>query len=282
MPKRRTTILPLYNMPDKNQISEDFFIYPGRNSTKYNKNINNNYVKPRLSLKQHPNQIAKNTNLKITYIFKKSLNFKSLLRILPAYVILLFSTLLILFFSNTCAQIVNNIQFFDYNKFLYPIVMQNPEPFSENNPPPYYLIMNASIWKAASEKDNSDCNYDETGKILVTLEDAKQACSSLFGDNTKLEPNCESHYKSFYEYNSEKQIFYVDCVSHDQCYMPNTVNAINLGNTILLKVDYVKIGPSDDLEKYPNDDQSTQKHMEYYLKKNINNGKFYVSEIKKI
>lgn len=260
-------------MPDTNSIHETPFIYPGKTPavhTPYSSNtikVNPSFY----SDKSTSPTFVKNPD---THASQKYTKITLALRMLFAC-LLLFFMILILLFSNVFGKIYNSTQLLDYNKFLCPVVMQNPEPFSENSPPPNYLILNASIWKAASEKDINNYNYDENGKILVTVNEAAQACSNLFGDKIKFDLNDISLDKTFYEYNKEKEVFYVECISYDQCYIPSISEIVELENMLVLKVNYIKIEPGNNSLS----NAAAQKQMEYHLKKNISNNNFYIFEI---
>lgn len=260
-------------MPNTNPTYESPFVYPGKTPSvrpiEYSSKINNvaNFNKsPKQILTSHSD------TLKPSSASKEQKSHKSILiiRILSASIVLLLFTILILFFSKVFGEIYNNNQLLEYNKFLCPVVMQNPEPFNATNPPPNHLLLNASIWKAASEKDINNHNYDENGKILVTIQEAIQACSDLFGDTIKFDIDTMLSNESFYEYNKEREIFYVECISYDQCYIPNVSEIVEFGDLLILKVNYIKIEPPNAVP---------QKQMEYHLKKNINNNNFYIYEI---
>ncbi len=261
-----------------NDLTSKDFIYPGRNSL-------NSYLKTRnhtYNSSQNSNNINRISTKPEQYIIRNCTKSKMIFRLILSTITLGIFTFFIFILSRVFSKGNSNDCFFDYNMFIWPVVMQDPEPFSENVPPPNDIVMNASIWKAASEKSSQN-NFDFDGKILVTLYEAELACDALFGNNIKLNPNDETLRKKFYEFNTEKNLFYVDCVSYDQCYMPNTVNLLNLGNSIVLKVDYIVMdSPINKGFHNINSDISINKKMEYCLKKNYKNDKFYISSIREI
>ena len=252
------------------------FIYPGKNQIDYNLRTGKNIIIKQSTIspkfKKHKN--ISNLILK-KYIFNYNFVKSSpTFRIILATVAMATLILTVLIFSNVFCKTNNDTHFLEYDKFIWPVVMQDPNPFDENNPPTDDVVLNSSVWKAASEKNGYYENYyDSKGKVLVTLEDANSACKNLFGNSMELNIDNLNHKKTFYEFIKEEKTFHVDCLSYDQCYIPNVIDLLDLGSTIILKVNYKT------LDSFFNNNNSVKKCMEYYLKKQPINNKFYIYKI---
>lgn len=219
------------------------------------------------------------TNKKIKYNIHK----KSAFRMLAASFLLAIFLILIIFCSGVFGISQNNSKFAEYDNFIWPVVMQDPDPFNEQSQPSKEIILNASVWKAASEKRTDDYNYDIYGRVLVNLKEVITACHALFGDKINISLENINPNNKFYEYAPEKNIFYVDAVSYDQCFMPQTVSITNESEHIIaLKVNYITVNSQINLYSNTHGENHPEKIMEYRLKKDSKNNYFYIYEIRKI
>lgn len=186
--------------------------------------------------------------------------------------------IMVAFFPSVLGAAHNEFKFMQYDRLIWPVVMQDPDFFSEDNPPSNELLLDASVWKAASEKSEDSCSYDNKGRVILSTEEIETACKTLFGDERNISP--ENIKNKFYEYNPEQNLFYVDAVSHEQCFMPNTVGVTQHKDLIILKVDYVNMDENSNLNYRSAKCYKPKKHMEYLLRKNAGNGYFYISGVR--
>ncbi len=248
--------------------SGDNFIYPEKNIQNFNS-----------STGMHSPFFTNTTGHSGT---NKNIKGKFIFRIILASVVLITSIIIVTFFPSVLGVMHNGSKFVQYDKFIWPVVMQDPDVFSENNPPSNELLLDSSIWKAASEKTKDSCNYDSRGRVILLAEEVKAACSVLFGDKYNISPKSITANNKFYEYSPEENLFYVDAVSYDQCFIPRTVGLTQYEDLIILKVDYINIEENTELNDRYSKNYKSPKHMEYFLKKRTDNGDFYISEIKEI
>lgn len=171
-------------------------------------------------------------------------------------------------------------RFAEYDNFIWPVVMQDPLPFNEIYPPDNEMVLNASVWMATSLKKLDNESLDKDGRVIVSIDEINKACSNLFGRELSFSDKNINFKKSFYEYSNEKNTFYVDCVSYHNCYVPRTVNVVDLGDIVKLKVGYIKIVKSDNPILNLKDNSVVDKYMYYTLKINKKTGQFYIYEVK--
>lgn len=165
-----------------------------------------------------------------------------------------------------------------YDNIIWPVVMQDPLPFSEKSPPDFNVIINASIWSAAMENKFNRDKFNEDGMLVLSRKEVQDAAKKLFGENIVF-PNFECCNGYFYKYNSSKKEFTVAAVSGVGGYIPHTVKAFQRNNDIFLNVGYISPKNQFNSEMNKVDKCKIEKFARYKLKKNTSTGEFYVSEV---
>lgn len=168
----------------------------------------------------------------------------------------------------------------DYDRFLAPVVMQDPVPFEQIASANPEMVMTASLWRAIFDKGGEGyANYDQEGRSLVPLADVQAACLSLFGPDCTLQPQSPAE-ESFFTYSAEDQQFHVAPYSTQSAYSAYTESAKKDGELTVLRVGYVS--PADDYRADPTGQTKPTpvKWMEYLLKANPESGDFYVYAVR--
>lgn len=168
----------------------------------------------------------------------------------------------------------------EYDTFLTPVVMQDPQPFASPDKAPDDFVLNASLWKAITANNGTNyTEYDDAGKVLVPLGDVVQACRDLFGPSCQLQPKTLAQ-ETFFTYDSNENKFHVALYSSDSTSIPYTDSIKKQGDSTILRVGYVS--PSD---AWRNQTSSTiakpkpTKYMDYVLKTDPSNNKEYIYAI---
>lgn len=163
-----------------------------------------------------------------------------------------------------------------FDNIILPVVMQNPEPFSEKNPPSMAMIVKSSVWDAAMNNKNIDS--DEMGRVILTEDEVNESANRLFNMNIDFE-GIESSTNDFYVFQRDKNNFLVNAISGTNNFVPHTVNFCQKGSEIILKVGYVI--PEDGFNSSMTllSENKIEKYMQYHLKKNQNTGKYFISAV---
>ena len=166
----------------------------------------------------------------------------------------------------------------DYDNFIWPVVMQNPESFDENSPAETNTVVSASVWKAAMEKKDDKSKFNEEQELVLSFDEVQEACQSLF-DRTFQKADLIGIDEGFFEYDENKNCFFVKSVSGVDNYIPHTVNAYRKDDDIILKVGYVM--PSDSFESDMSGilENNISKYKIYHLKTDETTGRKYVSAV---
>lgn len=169
----------------------------------------------------------------------------------------------------------------NYNDFLLPLVLNDPDQFNsidELNPD---KILSSSIWYTVLNQDNRYyTNYDELGRVIIPVEDISKSASILFGSNYSM-PIQNPSSKTFFELDSEGKNYLVRPISNHESYLPTVLSRIGSGNEIVLHVGYSR--PEDPFwtsseKKSP---PTPEKTMNYTLAKDNNTGRMYIKSIQK-
>lgn len=166
----------------------------------------------------------------------------------------------------------------DYDNFIWPVVMQNPENFNENSPAEASTMVAASVWKASTEQKDNKSKFNEEQELVLSFEEVQEACESLF-DRTFQKADLIGIDEDFFKYDENKNCFFVKSVSGVDNYIPHTVNAYRKDDDIILKVGYIM--PSERFEPDMTGirENNISKYKIYHLKTDENTGRKYVSAV---
>ncbi|WP_085832745.1 hypothetical protein [Clostridium merdae] len=165
-----------------------------------------------------------------------------------------------------------------YDTFLSPIVMQDPEPFENEEEANAEMVMKASLWRAVTQNGAQYNSYDDQGRTLVPLGDVVDACHALFGPDCNLQPTNPKE-ETFFEYDSQQNVFRVAPYSSQSSFAPYTISSKKSGDTVTLRVGYV-VGDWQDATESSNASPEPVKYMQYILKKTADGKSEYVSAVR--
>lgn len=176
------------------------------------------------------------------------------------------------FFS--CREDAVNLKKFD--NIILPVVMQNPEPFNEKNPPSSQIVINSAVWDAAM--NNQEVISDDLGRIILSKDEVNKSANRLF--NVDIDFNgIENSKDNFYIFQPEKNDFLVSAISGTDNFVPHTVNFCKKGSEIILKVGYVVPANGFNSNMTLLSEDKIEKYMQYHLKKNKSTGKYFISAV---
>lgn len=173
----------------------------------------------------------------------------------------------------------DEIQDFNYyDSFIWPVVMQNPSPFDEKNPPECSVIIGASIWNCAMDNKFNKDKFNEEGMLVLSENEVRSNAEKLFGENISFK-SCDCFSGSFYKYNPTKKEFIVVPKSGTSGYLPHTVRAFKKNGDIFLKVGYVLPQNQFNCEMNKVEKNKVEKFARYKLKKSVQTGNLYISSV---
>lgn len=141
----------------------------------------------------------------------------------------------------------NDAQKSEYEKFLYPVVMLDPQVFDDVTTADMSDLLAASILSLLSDEENSPYDFEfvegETSGLAIPAETVDKAFVSLFG--TDIQPDHRSVECStcVFEYQSASARYVIPLTGYDPAYLPQIVEIDkNREGSVSLLVGYVAFG----------------------------------------
>jgi len=166
----------------------------------------------------------------------------------------------------------------DYDNFIWPVVMQNPESFDESSPAEVNTMVRAAVWKVAMEKKDDKNKMNNDGQLVLSFDEVLEACESLFDRDFK-KSDLIGINEDFFRFDEDKNCFFVESVSGVDNYIPHTVNAYRKDDDIVLKVGYVVPSDRFELDMMGIRENNISKYKIYHLKTDETTGRKYVSAV---
>lgn len=168
--------------------------------------------------------------------------------------------------------------FKNYDDIIWPVVMQDPQPFDETSPPDKEIMLKASLWELAMERKNMSDAWNEEQQLVLPKNDVESAGEKLFGKEQDF-GGLDCNNSDFYKFDNSKNTFIVEPISGTDGFLPHTINACYEGDDVVLKVGYVS--PKNQFNSKMNSifENKIEKYAKYRLKKNLNTGNFYVLSV---
>lgn len=169
----------------------------------------------------------------------------------------------------------------EYEEYLYPVVMLDPEIFDDVTKADMEDLLNASILSLLADNENSPYDFEfvegETSGLAIEQETVEQAFSALFG--TDVQPVHQSVECStcVFEYQNASQRYVIPLTGYDPAYLPRVIEIDKSGEgTIALTVGYIAYGDWEVSES-----EYTQPEPVKYRKITLreNDDSYYVSAI---
>ena len=166
----------------------------------------------------------------------------------------------------------------DYDKLIWPVVMQDPPTFNEEIPLDEKIKIKASLWDTAVNSKKESFNYDEDDMLILSAKDVQKSYEKLFGKEINYK-EIESIRDPFYKFNRFQKNFSVKVMSGTNFFYPHTINAFWEKDNLILKVEYFI--PQNQFDEFMNPTVKikTEKFANYILKKNKKTGRLYVYSV---
>ena len=164
----------------------------------------------------------------------------------------------------------------NYDMFILPLVMQDPQPFDAVNNLDSQVALEASIWSTILSKPMDYYNnFDQNGRTVIPFSDIDNSSKELFGPGYQLKID-DINGGSFFEIDPNNKDFHISPKGNGDCFIPNTESQEIGSDEINLTVAYLE--PADPYGG-SEDDQTPSKKMRYTLKKDVSTKKYYISSV---
>ncbi len=169
----------------------------------------------------------------------------------------------------------------EYESYLYPVVMLDPQPFDDVTNGSMEDLLNASILSLLTNDESNPHNFEfvegETSGLAIEKETVEQAFYLLFGkDVTPVHQSVECS-TCVFEYQSAVGRYVIPLTGYDPAYLPRVIDIDKKGEgTVALTVGYVAYG-----DWQISENQFVQPEPVKYRKITLreNDDSFYISAI---
>lgn len=178
---------------------------------------------------------------------------------------------------NRTARVVSNSNLDNYSSFIAPVVMHDPVPFDSPEHADKQMVISSSIWRTILQNGVDNYNsFDDTGMVLIPVEDINKSCSELFGPNCKVNTQ-EEIFGPFFSFSKGEENVHIGAISNLGTYIPRVENIKEEGDLVVLKVAYLSRDEKN-IER-PEKSSEPNKFMIYKLKLNEETDKLYIDSI---
>ena len=155
--------------------------------------------------------------------------------------------------ASTADRVISKVKNFDskaaakaeYEEFLEPFVMFDPDPFDDISTAKIAQLINAAIWSVTSNDDSSDMYEYTDGGLLIPAQAVSEEFTRLFGSQIE---DLESVYRTVdmsahdITYDSAQAGFIIPITSIDTAYIPEVYEIETKGNSIIGESRYLIFG----------------------------------------
>lgn len=155
-----------------------------------------------------------------------------------------------------------------YERFISPVVMIDPAPFTTVENLDDDALLQSSLWAALTGENRSAYTYDENGLLLVPSSDVNVAATKLYGPGTHIVHRSFDDTDASYLFDPEISAYRVPSVNK-VAYSPSVTAMQKNGDDIVLTVGYVAPGNIWTTEPDSGDssEPAPEKYMLYTLRK---------------
>ena len=138
----------------------------------------------------------------------------------------------------------NSAQKEEYEEFLRPVVMYDPDPFDDVRSADITQLVNAAIWSLITQSNSSEALSYSTGDnvgILIPVEQVTSEFERLFGKEIDIASQYDSIDMSSHDitYDSAQGGFIIPITSLEVAYTPEVYEIEKKANSIILSVGYI-------------------------------------------
>ena len=151
-----------------------------------------------------------------------------------------------------------------FERFITPVVMQDPPSFDDPAKLSNQILLGSSVWSILLSGDTSHYVIDDYDRLVIPASDVEVACSRLFGSEVTLEHASFGNIEAPFLYDGQENKYYIPVTGQSNVYTPKVESMEREGNLYYLHVGYIPptYGWSMNLEGEKFEPQA-QKYMLY-------------------
>lgn len=128
----------------------------------------------------------------------------------------------------------------EYQKFIAPVVMNDPAPFDDLSQANLGQLMEAAVWSLLRNDPKPDqYPYEEGGYMVVPQADVEKEFERLFGTEVKPQHATIVGYGYEFPYDAATKTYHIPVAGLDQLYTGQAYDIEKKGSTVYLTVGYI-------------------------------------------
>ena len=131
----------------------------------------------------------------------------------------------------------------EYQKFIAPVIMNDPSPFDDLSQADIGQLMEAAVWSLLrSDPDRDRYPYEEGGYMVIPQADVEKQFEYLFGTEVKPQHATITGYGYEFPYDAATKTYHIPVAGVDQLYTAQIYEIEKKGATTYLTVGYIAGG----------------------------------------
>ena len=171
-------------------------------------------------------------------------------------------------------------KFTEYEQFLSPVVMNDPDPFDDISQAKMPQLLDATIWslmKSDIDPDKYEYSEGDTAGLIVPQKDVEKEFEKLFGSEIKpVHATVEGGTYTF-TYDETKQAYIVPLTGVMPTFIPRVISQEKKGDSVILTVGYISGDGWDQDERGNYIEPAPNKYMKITLR--LHDDGYYISAI---
>ena len=128
----------------------------------------------------------------------------------------------------------------EYQKFIAPVIMNDPSPFDDLSQADIGQLMEAAVWSLLrSDPDPDRYPYEEGGYMVIPQADVEKQFEYLFGTEVKPQHATITGYGYEFPYDAATKTYHIPVAGVDQLYTAQIYEIEKKGATTYLTVGYI-------------------------------------------
>ncbi|MBQ2775676.1 MAG: hypothetical protein IJF40_07315 [Clostridia bacterium] len=170
----------------------------------------------------------------------------------------------------------NSEKFTEYEQFLAPVVMNDPDPFDDVSKAEMTQLLDATIWalmKSDIDPDKYEYAEGDTSGLIVPQKDVEKQFRKLFGEDVKPVHTTVEGGTYTFTYDEANKTYIVPLTGVMPTFIPRVISQDKKGDSIILTVGYISGDGWDQDERGNYIEPAPNKYMKITLR--LNDDKSY-------
>lgn len=211
------------------------------------------------------------------HVFKYVL--RKTMKILVTSVVISVAIILITVILGVVMDVEKREKLISFDNLIWPVVMQDPEPFSQECPLNTETMLKVGVWDASCHYKMDKVLFDKDGRQIILGKDVRESVRKIFNVDIDVKESIPDG-MYFFNYDISEDKFYVEPINKDQYFTPHTKSYEDMENNLTkLTVEYLVPQSQYDEVAKKSKERKVEKVMQYILKEDERTKNKYIFKI---